>query len=622
MWKMVKSLDKKWKELLFSASGLGPNFMMVLMGAYYTDALNPVALGGGDTFQAIMAGTCFIVPALFPILYAIGKIFDGIIDIPFAHITDTLTTKFGRRRPPILVSFIPMVLSYAMCWIPIGGAENTMLNTIWVMFWCFVFFAAYTMCLICFYGSLSTTCTDEPQRMRVSGYKSFFDTINYCIVYALVPLLLDVFKMHIDKFALTCLPIMCTILIPVFMIKEGEKYGHPEGPALDSKKVPVFKSVKLVLGSPVYKRWLIVECLTVAVLQLFLVSMNAMMIGSLGFNGLQMALCNTAAFAPVPIMLYLFNKLKQKKGTRFAYQTCLGAFAIGMLAFFVDSKFVMGENNVPAQMVVAIVGGVIASWAIGTFFMMPYMAASSVSTVERKIYGINHSAMYFAGEALCTSIVGALAGSLVYENIKMLFISKAAKGIVYAGNYALAAEKFGVAENQVFNLGTLMVPFLVTFFCTIGIFAARKIPKDFTEACIAQEFKKYDPSVDISAIVNDNADKQEKGEYVFVQIVLTILSACVFGFIWPVFLFGSVRDICGRFRRLPRWLLSCLVPFGSIFVMLKLNKALHAVAKEKGVKLRGSSLLYIITGIILPILPLNIIGLSVMQSDVNRIYNA
>ena len=88
------------------------------------------------------------------------------------------------------------------------------------------------------------------------------------------------------------------------------------------------------------------------------------------------------------------------------------------------------------------------------------------------------------------------------------------------------------------------------------------------------------------------------------------------------FLFGSVRDVCGRVRRLPRWLLSCLVPFGSIFVMVKLNKALHAVAKEKGVKLRGSSLLYIITGIILPILPLNIIGLSVMQSDVNRIYNA
>jgi hypothetical protein len=35
---MVQSLDKKWKEFLFSFSGFGPNFLMVLMGAYYTDA--------------------------------------------------------------------------------------------------------------------------------------------------------------------------------------------------------------------------------------------------------------------------------------------------------------------------------------------------------------------------------------------------------------------------------------------------------------------------------------------------------------------------------------------------------------------------------------------------------
>ena len=32
---MIKSLDKKWKELLFSMSGFGPNFLMVLMGAFF-----------------------------------------------------------------------------------------------------------------------------------------------------------------------------------------------------------------------------------------------------------------------------------------------------------------------------------------------------------------------------------------------------------------------------------------------------------------------------------------------------------------------------------------------------------------------------------------------------------
>ena len=48
----------------------------------------------------------------------------------------------------------------------------------------------------------------------------------------------------------------------------------------------------------------------------------------MGFDGMGMAILNTCAFAPVPVMLYLFNKLKAKKGTRFTYQTCLICFAI------------------------------------------------------------------------------------------------------------------------------------------------------------------------------------------------------------------------------------------------------------------------------------------------------
>ena len=184
---MVTSLNKKWKEFLFAFSGFGPNFLMVLMGSYYSDALNPAALESGEQLQAIIPGFCFILPALFPILFALSKVFDGIIDIPFAHISDTLSTKWGRRRPAILFSLIPMIISYVMCWIPIGGVNNPTLNTIWIILWALVFFSTYTMGMIAFYGSLSTTCINEPQRLRVSGYKSFFDTISYCLVYALVP---------------------------------------------------------------------------------------------------------------------------------------------------------------------------------------------------------------------------------------------------------------------------------------------------------------------------------------------------------------------------------------------------------------------------------------------------
>ena len=618
---MVKSLDSRGKELLFSLSGFGPNFLMVLMGAYYTDAINPAALGSGNTFQAIMSGTCFILPAIFPILYAIGKVFDGIIDIPFAHITDTLSTKWGRRRPPIAVCLVPMIISYALCWIPIGGPEGQLLNTIWVFIWSLVFFATYTMCLISFYGSLSTTCNSESQRLRVSGYKSFFDTISYCLVYALVPLLLDAMKMHIDKFALMGLPLMLTMIIPLFLIKEGEKYGYPENEGMKEEKISIWQSLKLTFSNKLFMSWTFVNCCTYFGLQMFLVGMNAMIVGGMGMNGLQMAILNTCAFAPVPIMLFLFNKLKAKKGVRFTYQTCLLAFAVAILSFFFGSLYVIGPDHKGLQMLIGCIGGVSGSWAIGSFFMMPYLVPSQISSVEEKLTGRNHSAMYFAANAVTTSIVGAISGSLVYENIKMLFISKGASGVVYATNTAEAASKFGLDASNVFNLGTLLVPFIVCVVCILGVILAFRMPKDFSPELVAKELKKMDPSLDISNIPVD-VDENGKGEFLPVMVGLSILSGFIFGFIWTAYLFKSVREQTKSFKAKLAWLLGCIIPFGGIISSLKAFDAMKAEADKKGLKMAGNKAVLAISCIILPILPVNMIALCILQKNANKLLEA
>ena len=375
MKKKFVTLDKKWKEILFAASGFGPNLLMILMGAFFTDAINPAALPEGS-YQAI-SGACFILPAIFPLLWALSKIFDGVVDIPLAALTDNLKTKWGKRRPPIAVCFIPMTLAYMFCWIPIfgEGATHQLGNTIWIVSWALVFFSTYTMSLISFYGSLSQVCATDNQRLRVSSFKSFFDTITYCLVYALVPLLLDVFKIHVDKFAIILLPLMATMLIPLFMIKEGDKFeakaikeGYDITPLAEEEKVGIFESIKLTFTNKPFLRWCAVNCCSFFGLQMFLVAMNALISGGMGMNGTQMAILNTCAFAPVPLMLYLFNKLKARKGLRFAYQTCLLSFAICILTFVINNTIFMGEDNVTLQMIIGCIGGVIGSWAIGSFF--------------------------------------------------------------------------------------------------------------------------------------------------------------------------------------------------------------------------------------------------------------
>jgi len=621
---MVNSLNTKWKEFLFGFSGFGPNFLMVLMGAYFSDAINPAALGAGSSFQAIASGTCFILPALFPILFAIGKVFDGIIDIPFAHITDTLSTKWGRRRPAIAVCMIPMALSYALLWIPIGGPQESarLTNTIWIFIWSIIFFASYTMCLIAFYGSLSTTCKDEPQRLRVAGYKSFFDTISYCLVYALVPVILDGAEIHIDTFVFICMPLMATIIIPLFLIKEGEKYGYPENEGMSPEKISIWQSLKLTFSNRIFLRWTAINCCTFFGLQMFLVGMNAMILGGMNFSGLDMAIINTCAFAPVPVMLWLFNKLKAKRGLRFTYQSCLISFAVSILSFFFASVFFLGYDNRPLQFLISCIGSVCGSWSIGAFFMMPYLAPAQISSVEEKLTGKNHSAMYFAANAVTSSIVGAISGSLVYEYIKNLFISKKADGIIFTTNINDAAEKFGVAVEDVYNLGTLIVPFVVAAVCIIGFIIAFGMPRDYTPLLVAREFKKMDPSLDISEFEAEAGEiREDKTEIVFVEVGLSVLSGFIFGFIWVAYAMKACREITkGKKSSVLGWVLSCFIPFASAFYLIKMHKALSVVAEERGIKLRSSPMLYAALSVFFPLLPINVVSLALTQHNINKIY--
>ncbi len=626
----VKSLDKKWKELVYAFSGFGPNFLMVLMGAYFTDAMNPTALGETSSYQAIMSGVCFIAPWLFGILYPIAKAFDGFIDVPFAYITDTLSTKWGRRRPTIFVCMIPMILSFAMCWLPVFGT-NQIANTIWVTAWSLIFFATYTMCLISFYGSLSTVCIDEPQRLRVSGYKSFFDTISYCVVYALVPLLLQAFKLNIDKFVFICLPIMLTISIPLFLIKEGEKYGYPENDGMIAEKISMRESLKLTFANKLFMKWQLVNGCTYFGLQMFLVGMNAMIIGGMGLTSGQMAIVNTCAFAPVPIMLYLFNKVKAKKGIRFTYQTCLATFAIAIFSFFAGSTMFWGDNALP-KIIIGAVGGICGSWAIGAFFMMPLLIPAQISGVEEKITGKNHSAMYFAVQALISSIVSSISGALVYENIKMLYVSKKFDKIVSAVipdgrndiDFAATAERLGVNSGEIYNFGLILIPFIVSAVCIIGIIISSRWPKNFSHKEVAKALKEQDPTLDISEVLAepDEFAAEEKGETIFVQIGLSILSGFVFGFIWLAFLLKSVKEIVGKSKSALMWALASFVPFAGAFVAVKMHKELSEKANELGVKLVGNNVLFIILSVIFPVLPVNVITLALMQKNVNTLYNA
>ena len=624
--KRFRNLNSIGKEILYAFSGFGANLMMIIMGAYFSDAVNPAALGASaSSFLQTINGACLVVPVLFAVLGIFGKVFDGLIDIPFASITDNLKTKWGRRRPPIAICIIPMIVSFILCWIPVFG-DNQLGNTIWIFGWQLIFFATYTMNLIAFYGSLSTVCADEKQRLRVSSFKSFFDTICYVLTYALVPVVLKGFNIHIHTLVFVLSPLMLTMIIPLFMIKEGEKWekkmiaeGYDITPLEEKKQVGLGKSFAGSFKNKPFMSWTVVNCCSFFGLQMFLVAMNALILGGMGLDDMGMTILNTCAFAPVPLMLYLFNRLKAKKGIRFAYQLALLSFAIAIMSFLVGSQLVMGDKTT-VKIIIGCVGGVCGSFGIGAFFMMPYMIPAQISSVEEKLKKENKSAMYFAVQAFTTSVVGAIASYGVYEIIKNYFFSTAKGGLVTGKATETvtaledAATKFGVDVSQVFNLGTTLVPIVVCVMCIVGFIFAFRMLKNYSPKEVSYALglgEEYEANKHL--FKEEQQHDVEKGSLIVLN-ALWVLTGSIMGWIWEYALVDTVNKFGKKISKW--WLIPCvLIPPLQAFIVYRLNKEIEKKCDELGIKYQKNGILAIIT----TFLCLSCIGLSLVQHKLNKI---
>lgn len=663
------TLDKRWKEVVFAAAGFGPNLLMVLMMAYFTDAVMPQGLVADIGFWSY-GGSAIVAVAIFPVLWTIGRIFDGVIDVPLAHLTDTLRNKTGRRDISLLVSFLPMVISFVLCWIPVFGRGADLStgaqigNSIWIFFWSIVFFATYTLALITFYGSLSDVCENQTQRSRVSAYKSVFDTISYALVYAAIPAIFKAINIPIWQVALYMSPLMLTILIPILLQRRQDKN---EVEKKEVENVPIGTSIALTIKSKPFMKWTLVNCVAFFGLQMFLVAQNALISGIMNLGAGYAAILNTCAFAPVPLMLWLFGKVRRKKGVRFAFQTCLITFGLALFAFALGSQYIWGDQLMP-KLIIGAIGGVIGSWGIGGFFMMPYLIPTVIASVEEEVTNKNHSAMYFAVQALFTSVVGAIASSLIYNYLKLWTVPSS------------------VAPGGEWKTGVSLVPLIVAVACFAGFFLCFLMPKKYSAKVIYNDIKSSSEKelrhlgkkkeviqnqlskeiAEVNASSISNVEKkvlieelQRKADIKLAKVSLEMTKAekivnfkfdeskssaneevttiyersNVLANVFLYFLSGfifNIIDACMQVKKLKilgkklsglqmlLFVLSFFMPFLSIYTNLVVASRLEEAAKERGVAVKLNKPVIVITSAFLPLFT-NFVALTMFDKGFNKI---
>ena len=451
---------KRWQIPLFAFASFGPCMLSTIISVYLVDALQTAGFGA-DLEHWTFAGKTIVAVGLFSIMKAISSLMDGLVEVPVATLVQNLKTPWGKRRPAIAVGTIVMTLAYVLFCFPISYEENSVANSIWCGVLLTVFVSFFTLAINALFGTYAEITANDNDRLFLTNIKAAFDTIQYSIAYALIPVFIG-FGINIRHIGLYMAPLALTMLIAIVLIKENSsmpgavaKYGENIGETVEEKSVGMVEGLQMTLGNKAFRAWLIIHgCFNLG-LQMFLSGQNVLISGPMGLGGFQIAIINTTAFAPVPIMLILYRKVMAKKGYRFAFQTALASFALGMA--FMCLAYVQWFPSAMVRMILGATGGVVSSYGIGAFFSAPTAMPTQIAAEEKKRTGRSHPSMYFAVQGIVNSIVAAVGPGLIWVNLRNVSLN----------------------GNDLF--GTHAMTYIVIIFCVLAILACNLLPKEYDQ---------------------------------------------------------------------------------------------------------------------------------------------
>ncbi len=407
----MKKLTKKWQMFFYAIGGMGVNMLNLMVNSYLCSALIASGFKEDAIANQTFLGIDLVIPAVWAIFGVVAKIIDGIIDVPMASLTDNLKTRFGRRRPALVIGLIPMIAAYVLFTLvtPNPGGM-TLLNTIFYGIVLCVFYTFYTLTMVTYYATFTEIVEKQEERNYISNVKSVCDIVYFILGYVVVRMLLN--GMNIRIVSMIVLPIVLTMLIPLFMIKEN---STKDGVVTDedgqkSETVNLFKSIAFTFKNKSYILWMIVYSFMTFGVQLFLSGINEYF----SVSGMSMIFVMMASFAPVPFTLLLYNKLTRDRGFGFSYRYILIIFAVGMLGMFGVSMLQAGT----LKTILSIVTGVISSFGIGAMFSVAYSVPAELAAEEEKKTGISNAAMYFAVQGLFAGVASGIGGQAMLTLLK------------------------------------------------------------------------------------------------------------------------------------------------------------------------------------------------------------
>lgn len=159
------------RTLLYSTASAGLNIMSITVSTWILYFYAPPPDSGRVQY---------LPAALVGVLLTLGSVWDAAIDPFIGHWSDTLKSRWGRRRPFLMFATPVAALALVLIWTPPSPGVST-LNAIYFTLITIAYFTAFSLVGIPYDGTMPEMAPDSHDRVVLSYWKNVLGIVGVLI---------------------------------------------------------------------------------------------------------------------------------------------------------------------------------------------------------------------------------------------------------------------------------------------------------------------------------------------------------------------------------------------------------------------------------------------------------
>jgi GPH family glycoside/pentoside/hexuronide:cation symporter len=350
-----------------------------------------------------------LVPAfLAPFIMALGRVTDGVNDPVVGYLSDSVRTRWGRRKPFMIVGLPLLCVFFVLVWYP-PATEESAGNFWYASIILVLFFAAFTAYVGPYTAMLAEVAGSVDERVKLSALQGIYNVVGL-VAGGLVTGAVLKSGMSDQQMAWLVTGVsLAAMLLPLF--------GPGDDPArvASQERIPFLRSVGMTLRNRPFRLYVIAQVLFYLGLMTIVAALPYLTKPLLNQEKGEAGTLSGIALLGGALCVPLIVRVADRRGSKaaFLFSLCWFAGSASLLALL--GPFGRQPWGLWLARGLVILPGV----AIGGLFALPYAILANITDYDRQRTGMDRQGMFFCVQGMILKIAFSCAPMVVVGSLAL-----------------------------------------------------------------------------------------------------------------------------------------------------------------------------------------------------------